>query len=149
MPLKLYVEMESLRFEHRFTYEIITSADLEIGYAEVPPMLLQPYVENAIWHGLLHKEDGTGRLLISLQKKGDSLRCVIEDNGIGREKAATIKSQLKSKRRSLGMKITSERLKLLERLRDFKADMQVVDLVASDGSALGTRVVIEMPLYIN
>ena len=144
--IQLYVDMEALRFDYRFTYEITIEPDLEIDYIEVPPMLLQPYVENAIWHGLLHKDDGPGHLSVAVQKVDNYLRCTIEDNGIGRAQAATLKKQTEFKRRSMGMKITSERLELLEQLRGIKVNLQVVDLVAPDGSALGTKIIVEIPL---
>jgi hypothetical protein len=145
--LRLYIEMEALRFEHKFTYEMIMGHDVMPDYIEIPPMLLQPYVENAIWHGLLHKEEGNGHLRMELKKEAQALVCIIEDNGIGRERAAALRRDTHPKKKSMGMNITSERLELLERQRNIKAAVEVADLVAADGSAMGTRVVISMSLY--
>ncbi|MEK6481082.1 histidine kinase [Catalinimonas sp. 4WD22] len=145
--MRLYMDMEALRFEHRFTYEIKISKEVEIQYIEIPPMLLQPYLENAIWHGLLHKEEGNGHLILEITKQDDMLICTIEDNGIGREQAALLQKNKSAKRKSMGMKITSERLRLLERQRNIKAEVQIKDLVAADGSALGTQVNIRMSLH--
>lgn len=142
--LRLYIEMESLRFERKFTYEMIMSDDIQPDHTEIPPMLIQPYVENAIWHGLMHKEEGVGHLRMELKREGDVLICSIEDNGIGRERAAAIRRHMNPNKKSMGMNITSERLKLLERQKGIRAEVEVVDLVAADGSALGTRVIISM-----
>jgi sensor histidine kinase YesM len=144
--LRLYIEMESLRFEQKFTYEMIMSHEVDPDYIEIPPMLLQPYVENAIWHGLLHKEDGVGHLRMELKQEDNLLICIIEDNGIGREKASAMRKHAHPKKKSMGMKITSERLALLERQRGIKAQVEVADLVAADGSSLGTRVVVSISL---
>lgn len=145
--MRLYMDMEALRFEHRFTYAIKISKEVEIQYIEIPPMLLQPYLENAIWHGLLHKEEGNGHLILAIKKQNNMLICTIEDNGIGREQAALLQKNRSAKRKSMGMKITSERLKLIERQRNIKAEVQIKDLVAADGSALGTQVNIMMSLH--
>jgi hypothetical protein len=88
--LELYLEMEALRFENKFTFLIHCAEEVDAKYVDIPPLLIQPYVENAIWHGLLHKE-GLGNITIHLQQAGDVLLCTIEDDGIGRKRAAELK----------------------------------------------------------
>jgi LytS/YehU family sensor histidine kinase len=143
--LKLYLEMEELRFEGRFHFQINTDADLEIEDLEVPPLIIQPYVENAIWHGLMHKE-GQGHLSIDLHWENGTLLCQITDDGIGRKRAAELKSKSASKGKSLGMQITSHRLALINSLHEKETTVQIVDLVDPAGEACGTRVVLKIPV---
>jgi ligand-binding sensor domain-containing protein/putative methionine-R-sulfoxide reductase with GAF domain len=143
--LKLYIEMEALRFDKKFTYEIKVEPNLGTDTVEVPPLIIQPYVENAIWHGLLHKE-GNGHLSIQVTMAGDSmLQCIIEDNGIGREKAKTLKSKTATSRKSLGMQLTENRLNLLNKHAELNASIQIIDLENST-EPLGTRVVLKIPV---
>ena len=113
--LRLYMDMEVSRFEHHFEYQIICDPDLEIEHLEVPPLIIQPYVENAIWHGLMHKGD-KGHLLIELHQENNTLYCLITDDGVGRKRAAELKSKSASKNKSLGMQITAHRLELINAL---------------------------------
>jgi LytS/YehU family sensor histidine kinase len=104
--LDLYMQMESLRFKNKFSYSIAVDENVETSSIVIPPMLIQPYVENAIWHGLMHKTNGMeGLVKINISKNADDLLCVIEDNGIGRKKAAELKEQKqKNHKRSMGCK---------------------------------------------
>jgi sensor histidine kinase YesM len=90
---------------------------LEIEELAVPPLIIQPYVENAIWHGLMHKEE-KGHIHIYLQQEGQLLVCSIEDDGIGRKRAAALKSKSATKGKSLGMQITAHRLELINSLSE-------------------------------
>jgi LytS/YehU family sensor histidine kinase len=99
--LGLYLEMEALRFNYHFDYKITTSKDLDIEVLQVPPLILQPYVENAIWHGLMHKEE-KGHLNIEVLEKDDQLYFSISDNGIGRQKARELASKTATKHKSMG-----------------------------------------------
>jgi hypothetical protein len=141
--LKLYIDMEELRFENRFDHHIHVDENIETEYIEVPPLLLQPYVENAIWHGLMHKE-AKGQLTIQITKEGDRLRCMIEDNGIGRQKALQLKSKSATRDKPMGMKITTDRLNLYQK----QTDVQVIDLLDGNGDPCGTRVILGMPYAI-
>ncbi len=141
--LKLYIDMEELRFENRFDYHIHVDDNIEVEYVEVPPLLLQPYVENAIWHGLMHKE-AKGKLTIEITKEGNRLQCLIEDNGIGRQKAQQLKSKSATRDKPMGMKITTDRLNLYQK----QTEIQVVDLVDVNGEPCGTRVILGMPYAI-
>ncbi|MCB9336573.1 MAG: histidine kinase [Lewinellaceae bacterium] len=144
--LKLYIEMESMRFDNLFDYEVKMESGLDMEHTLVPPMLLQPYVENAIWHGLLQKKGEKGRLDLTLRKNNGHLICLIEDNGIGRDAAQQLKSKSANKRKSFGMKITSDRLAMLNKLAGANASVNIFDLKNKNGTAAGTRVELVIPL---
>ncbi len=144
--LKLYIEMEALRFDKKFTYEIKVTPNMGSDTIELPPLIIQPYVENAIWHGLLHKE-GNGHLSITVSMAGDSmLECVIEDNGVGREKAKILKSKTATSRKSLGMQLTENRLSLLNKHAELNASVEIIDLQNGGMEAMGTKVVLKIPV---
>jgi sensor histidine kinase YesM len=109
-------------------------------------MLIQPYVENAIWHGLMHKKDNR-KLSISINIKDSILVCVIQDNGIGREKSREIKSlDSNSYHKSFGMAVTKERLEIISRLNNINPQVNIIDLY-ENGIAMGTRVEISIPSF--
>jgi len=143
--LSLYLELESLRFSGRFTFAIQVDSAIETAYTEIPPMLIQPYVENAIWHGLMQKEAG-GNILISIEQQGKQLICTVEDNGVGRRRAAELKSKSATHTKSRGMQITADRLKLSQTLYGQQPTVRIHDLVDTQGEPAGTRVVLTIPL---
>jgi sensor histidine kinase YesM len=144
--LKLYIEMESLRFTSKFDYEIKVSSDVNADTLQVPPLIIQPYVENAIWHGLLHKDEG-GCLSISINKlRDDMLQCIIEDNGIGRKRATELKSKSAMSNKSLGMKLTEERIQMLNQYAASHASVTIIDLEDEMGNGTGTRVILNIPV---
>jgi len=141
--LKLYLDFESQRFENKFSYELKIADNVELESTRIQPLIIQPFVENSIWHGLLHK-DGVGHLKIELRKQGDGeLVIVVEDDGIGREKAKEL-SRGKHKHKSLGMQITRDRLKLMQQIKDMHSGFEIEDLVSPAGEPLGTRVTIKL-----
>lgn len=144
--LRLYIEMESLRFDHQFQYEIDIDPSIEIEHIEIPPLIIQPYVENAIWHGLLNKK-GEAHLHIHLSKKKDHLEVAIKDNGIGREEARKLKSKSATKSKSLGMSITANRLEMIKKLYGRNPEVRVTDLKSDAGIAEGTLINIMIPIY--
>ena len=142
--LKLYLELESLRFEESFDYEIEIDEDVNTFEYKIPALLIQPYVENSIRHGLLHKQ-GKGFLFVRITKQEESLFLIIEDNGIGRKKAGEIKQNQGVIQQSLGSKITEDRIQILNSLYSNEIDIQYVDLEDDQGNARGTRVEIRLP----
>lgn len=144
--LQLYVELEMMRFDNKFDWKIDIEDGIDADYIEIPAMLLQPYVENAILHGLTPLK-GEGHLEITMRMQGRNLLCRIKDNGIGREKAREMR-QLSGRKdhRSLGMKITSDRLELINNLHGSQLSMTITDLKSEDGSPLGTQVDIFIPV---
>lgn len=147
--LELYLELEQMRFEQSFTYEMIVDEELEMDEILLPSMLLQPYVENALWHGLMHK-DGERKMRIEFKRiSEDIFRCTIDDNGIGRKKSFELKEQQSKAKRheSKGLKISKDRLTLLER-QGFHAEINIVDKYDDNGNALGTAVVIDLSTFL-
>ena len=142
--LGLYVKMEQMRFPAKFDFNIHVDHDVDPTSVKVPPLIIQPYVENAIWHGLMHLEDD-GELIVSFKRKGTDVICEIDDNGIGRTKAMQIKSKSGNRRKSHGMKITSERLKLLNAHHGSDGNVIVKDKYSDLQQSLGTRITIKIP----
>ena len=142
--IRLMLEIEQMRFKNKFEYCIEVDENIDTQFLRVPPLILQPYVENAIWHGLLHKAGAPGRLTISLASIPGGVRCIIEDNGIGREKAKTLRSHSFRHTRSYGMQIGKERIALLSRQYFQAATLEVEDLTDETGQAAGTRVTVDL-----
>ena len=144
--LKLYIEMERIRFDNKFDYHITIEEDVHTDSIGVPSLIIQPYVENAIWHGLLHKESN-GSLWIRIRMRDENtLQCVIEDNGVGREKAAEFRSKSATGKKSLGMKLTEDRIAVLNQYAQTNASVEIVDLEDDNRLAAGTRVVVIIPV---
>jgi putative methionine-R-sulfoxide reductase with GAF domain len=144
--LKLYIDMEALRFDKKFSYEITLGPGVPADSIELPPLIIQPYVENAIWHGLLHMQTvGHLKIHISLPYE-NMLQCVIEDNGIGRAKARELKSKSATTKKSLGMKLTENRISLLNRHAQLNASVEIIDLVKEENEAAGTKVILNIPI---
>jgi hypothetical protein len=142
--LKLYVHLEAVRYDHTFKYKFDIDPELLSDDYHIPPLLLQPYVENAIHHGLGNKASGERRLNISLKLRHDNIVCEIFDNGVGREKANALKtSHPLNMHRSMGMKVTESRITLLRELSKGKASVYVIDLV---GDNTGTVIRIILPV---
>ncbi len=143
--IKLYIEMEALRFANKFGYEIIVDDNIALEDTEIPPMLLQPYVENAIWHGLM-QYNGDGKITLNFSLKGNTLSVSIDDNGIGRDLAQRMKSKTAMAHKSHGMVVTAERIEMINKIYDTQATVLIIDKVGSTGIAFGTTVKIEIPL---
>ncbi len=143
--LELYLDLEALRFEHHFDYKISVQKDLDIEILKVPPLVIQPFVENAIWHGLMHKEE-KGHLDIEIFQQEEILCCRITDDGIGRKKAAELKSKSAPIHKSMGMQITASRIEMLQQKKQLDTYIEITDLALPDGSSGGTEVIIKIPV---
>ncbi|MEM9022945.1 MAG: histidine kinase [Bacteroidota bacterium] len=124
--LELYLQMESLRFEGFFQYEIDVDAKIDPDDVEIPSMLIQPFVENALWHGIMNKKNRKGKVHIGIENRNDMLVCSITDNGVGRKAAAALNKN--TNYQSSGMEITRERLRILNLTRGSSLSMNVIDL---------------------
>jgi hypothetical protein len=134
--LQLYVDIESLRFKDKLQFQLDIDPDIDPSFLHIPGMLIQPHVENAIWHGLMHRKEG-GNIRVHLHQPAEHLlQVVIEDNGVGRAAAMALESKSAMPHKGLGQKITAERLKATGRL----SDMETTDLYDADGNPEGTRV---------
>ena len=142
--LRLYLDLERLRFRNAFNYSITFINTIDVNTVYIPPMLIQPFAENAIWHGLMHKK-GIGSLEIQFSARDKTLTCVIADNGIGRNMAASLNSRSAEKNKSMGVNITAGRLALLNKSKDEAAVFNIEDLIDEEGNGCGTKVVLTMP----
>jgi LytS/YehU family sensor histidine kinase len=143
--LQLYLDLERVRFNDHFHYTIRIDDGLDVSGLKVPPLIIQPYAENAIWHGLMHKDE-KGHLQIELYEEEDLLCCKIPDDGVGRKKAVELKSKSASTHKSMGMQITANRIAMLQKETGINTQIKITDLVLPDGNAAGTEVIIKMPV---
>jgi LytS/YehU family sensor histidine kinase len=141
--VRLYLDMERLRFSDSFDYNIIYENTIEPETIYIPPMLLQPFCENAIWHGLMHKQ-GPGKLDVSMSIRNSNLQCIIADNGIGRVKASELRSTSATKQKSFGLKITTERIALFNHEQATDNFYRIEDLLDDEGNIAGTKVVLNI-----
>lgn len=143
--IRLYLELECIRFNGKFSFDIEVDPELEGGVYEIPGMIIQPIVENAILHGLINRDDNNGHLHISMKKKNeDLLECSIEDNGVGRKKAAEIKSSKNVHYKSVALPNVMERLKILLDKHAHHVEMEITDLY-QDEKPSGTRAILSIP----
>jgi len=144
--LDLYIQMEAMRFKDKLKYNITVDENVDSNFIEIPPLLLQPYVENAIWHGLMHKEEG-GQINISVSVlPNESILCIsIQDNGVGRQKSEQLRSNSAGKHKSYGTKVTSERLDLINKVYKTGASVTTEDVTNTSGEIAGTLVTIKIP----
>ncbi|SMD31723.1 Histidine kinase [Reichenbachiella faecimaris] len=139
--IALYLKLEHYRFRDQFEYEFNVDPDLDLDEIEIPPMLIQPYIENAIWHGLRYKAD-KGHLLVSVYQNGAGVKISIEDNGIGRTESARIKTANQKKKNSVGLKNTLERIGIINEVYQTDYTIKISDLNDDES---GTRVEILTP----
>ncbi len=145
--LKLYLELEQMRFDGKFDYIVNIDKSIDGDYDEIPPMLMQPYIENAILHGLNPKVD-KGCLKIDIFTKNNYIICRITDDGIGRTAAGEIKrTQPGQQYKSLGMKITSERVRILNNINNSNMSVEISDLNNDKQESIGTMVEIYIPHF--
>jgi tetratricopeptide (TPR) repeat protein len=141
--LQLYLDMERLRLGYSFEYSITFTNAVDAGTVSIPPMLLQPFCENAIWHGFMNKED-QGQININIKADDHFLECTITDNGIGRKEASAFKKKSAKKDSSMGLFITRERLALFSQENNADADLKIEDLADENGAGTGTRVILNI-----
>ena len=139
--LSLYLKLEHYRFRDKFNYEIKMEDHLFSEAIEVPPMLIQPYIENAVWHGLRYKEE-KGNLLLRFRKEAENLVVEITDDGIGRAKSSELKTENQKKHNSTGLKNIQERLTIINKV--YKASYRVT--IEDLENTSGTRVRIYLPV---
>ena len=135
--LELYIQLERLRLQNKFDYNIQVDESIDQENTLVPPLLLQPFVENSIWHGVAPKE-GKGNITIHIQQQGDMLRCIVEDDGEGLKETTT-----SDKKKSLGIKITKARIDIINKLKNAGASMSV------SNKKIGVRAEVILPLELS
>ena len=147
--LELYIELESVRFENVFTYVISVDPSVAASSVVVPPLIIQPYVENAIWHGLMHRKMPGGQISITISKNKDNLQIEVLDNGVGREVATKLKGKKNELHKSHGMQITAERLSVVNDIYHVNAGVNVTDLYNENNESTGTKVVVTINYKTN
>jgi tetratricopeptide (TPR) repeat protein len=143
--LKYYLELQQLRFENKFDYEIKLDEEMDASSFSIPPMLAQPFIENAIEHGIMNKLDGKGNILVQFTHREKMIELIIEDNGIGIDTSKKQKAGEGPKHHSLATTITEERLALLNKKNKQKFSFSISDLKNDQGASRGTQVKILMP----
>lgn len=141
--IEYYLDLEKLRFENKFNFKLTVDKNIDQEFIQIPPMIVQPYIENAIIHGLLHKPT-KGKLEIAFKLNKDSVICTVLDNGVGRQRSMEIDKESGIKRKSRGMLITKARLEILNRQSDDQFSVLIVDLKDARGIAKGTKVTLNI-----
>ena len=143
--LNLYLELEKLRFEDELDYYFHVDGKVNSELIKIPTMLIQPYIENALKHGLLHKKNNR-KLNVSISHVSDVVvQCIVEDNGVGRKKSEEIKSRLKPNHKSFALNANTQRLDLLNYGKERKIGVEIIDLIESE-EPKGTRVILTIPI---
>ena len=134
--LKTYMDIERKRFNNKFNYTIDIEFSLDPDDILVPPMILQPFIENSIIHGLALKDEG--HIIISFKEKNSMLICSVDDNGIGREKSSSSSTHKKS----LGMAITKSRIEIINKIKNTEGDIKIID------KTKGTKIEVSLPMQL-
>jgi ligand-binding sensor domain-containing protein len=145
--LTAYLSLEKLRFKDKMDYFIDVDSMIDRYSVLIPPMLIQPYVENSMRHGLRHKTEGRGYIRIKLTQMNNQLVVIVEDNGIGRERAARYKTGEHIEYQSKGMTLTADRIRMMNAGNEERITVEVIDLKDAEDRAAGTRVIISFPLF--
>lgn len=143
--LKLYLDLEQLRFGTKLSYTIEIDEKIDTLEIRIPSMIVQPFVENAMLHGIMHL-DNAGKIDIRFLLNTDWLQITIEDNGIGRFKSALYKSENNEPHHSIGIKVATKRLQALKINDNTPAGIDIVDLQNEHGEGCGTKVIISIPV---
>ena len=159
--ISTYLELEKTRYENKFAYEVSIADEIDRQDMHIPPLILQPYIENAIRHGIGHRQDELGRIKIRMETDGGSdgqhrkngwsngegyLVCIIKDNGVGRQQAGLFKGRNPIHYQSQGMGLTAKRVEMLNKTSKSPILIRIEDLEDTNGQPSGTRVVIRFPL---
>ena len=145
--ISLYLQLESMRLGNRFHYEIEVDSAIDANNIEIAPLIIQPFVENAIIHGLVPKKDNCFLSVRFSKISEDKLLCVVEDNGVGRKYSEKVKQERGNVHKSYGMSITKRRLETLTKISNDEFSVEVVDLYDDNGMSSGTRVNIIISYY--
>ena len=144
--LILYAEMEVMRFKNKVRFHLKIADEIDTIFIEIPPLLLQPFVENAIWHGLMHKDQG-GNVTVDVSMATEKLLHVeVTDDGVGRQKSMEYKSKSATVNKSFGMKVTNERIEMINHIYKINTNIKIIDLQDQNQIASGTKVIIEIPV---
>ncbi len=147
--LKNYLELEKTRLESAFYYSIEVDPLLANSGYSIPPMILQPFVENSVRHGVRYRKDNSGHIRIRVTIDENHIYFVIEDNGVGRSQSKNFKSSIPIEYQSKGMSLTANRVELLNNSSKQKMQVTIEDAFPDDKEYPGTRVIVSMPAYFD
>ena len=143
--LRMYADLEKLSHEDAFDFNVQLDVEIDPSFIQIPPMLVQPFVENAILHGIAAKE-GKGIISVQFKLEENYLHCVIEDDGIGRSKAAALKQKSMQQHKSAAIPVTQDRLNILNKKLNLEPiKISVIDLMNEQHESIGTRVTVMIP----
>jgi len=143
--LKAYLEMEQLRFDDSFNYSIYTSENIDLAETPIPSMMIQPLVENAIWHGLMASKTEK-KLLIGFTQRENKIICTVEDNGIGISQSQKLKDKNNNPHHSIGLENLQKRIKIMNEKYDMGCSLRITDLNGTGKNRSGTKVTLELNL---
>lgn len=145
--MKLYMNIENIRFSNEIDFKVNVEENINLEAVKIPPLVLQPFLENSLWHGLSSKKEDK-KITVSIKKPNNRfLEFTIVDNGIGREESSKIKAKKFINRKSVGIDLTTERLKAFVKTLDNNFELHYVDLKDSSNKSLGTKVILKFPLF--
>ena len=142
--LELYIQLEQLRYDGSFTYDIKVEERVIQQHLQIPALLIQPFVENALWHGIRHRNDADGVINIDISIKDEALCCCIEDNGVGRAYASEVNSNVRKEHNSKGMSLTASRIAMVNEVKTYAP--KITDYTDENGKGTGTKVEFNLPL---
>ena len=145
--VSLYLQLESMRLGNRFNYEIDVDSEIDAQNIEIAPLIVQPFVENAIIHGLVPKKNNSFLSIRFSKISEKKILCVVEDNGVGRKYSEKMKQERGASHKSYGMSITRKRLETLMKISNDDFSVEIVDLYDDNGNPTGTRVNIIISFY--
>jgi LytS/YehU family sensor histidine kinase len=143
--LELYIQLEQMRLDHKFQYQVIIHDGLDIENVYVPPLIMQPFIENSIWHGLSEKMQG-GHIKIEILIEEGMLKYVLEDNGSDVKKKSDLPEIEKMKKTSIGIATTKERLELVNQKSNGNANFMMIDLKDEKNNYIGKRIELKLPI---
>ncbi len=147
--LTTYLALEKDRLEDKFNYIILVPEELKVSDYHIPPMILQPYLENSVRHGVRYRKDELGLITITIRREKDRLVCMIEDNGVGRQTSSQFNSRNPVEYQSKGMSLTADRIAMMNRDNTDKIDVAIDDLVDTAGHGIGTKITVRFPVWVN
>jgi sensor histidine kinase YesM len=140
---KLYLQLEAMRFDTKFSYAVQVDDNIDLKSIQVPALIIQPFIENAIWHGIM-PHNSTGHVSLNVLRKDGIIEVVIDDDGIGREASQKIKSTSSLAHQSKGVNLTQTRLELNNLLQQRQAELEMIDKKDENGTATGTTVIVKI-----
>lgn len=145
--LRLYLDMEVMRFKDRMSYEIVVGQNVDTEFIDIPPLLIQPYVENAIWHGIMHKE-GAGKVVIRIEHSASAneIAITVEDNGVGRLTASAFRAGGEETHKSYGTQLANDRIALFNEKMRSSASVTIEDLYDESDTPRGTLITLKLVL---